>query len=290
MNEKRLSWASLGAIKPPAKAELPTKVTETQVPMTQVPETQVQASAPPVERPEPRPVTAEPSLTEVPVTRVSRTQVRATQVAESPVDRASGRYTRLDNQILDEYLPRLDPHEQLVYLRLYRLTVGFSGRTKCVVSHEKLAQKTHLSLSTIKRVCANLEANGVLSSRPILGGKRHERGCEFQLLEPTWLTETQVEETRVNRTPAKETRATGTQVGLAHMKDSEKNPEKAPAAAAPADVYSIRTVAARLFEAHRFEPGFDHDRLRELVRDALIGQGRQPDAEAIEEAIKGMAG
>jgi hypothetical protein len=47
---------------------------------------------------------------------------------------------------------------------------------------------------------------------------------------------------------------------------------------------------SRPFEGHRGESGFDHDRLGELVRHALIGQGRQPDAEAIEEAIWGMAG
>jgi len=44
-----------------------------------------------------------------------------------------------------------------------------------------------------------------------------------------------------------------------------------------------------LFEAHRGDVGFDHDRLRELVADALIGQGRQLDREAIEEATRGMA-
>jgi hypothetical protein len=57
-----------------------------------------------------------------------------------------------------------------------------------------------------------------------------------------------------------------------------------------AGVYEIRTIAVRLFEVHRGEIGFDHERLRRLVRDALIGQGRDVDNGAIEEAIRGMAG
>jgi hypothetical protein len=72
------------------------------------------------------------------------------------------------------------------------------------------------------------------------------------------------------------------------MKDLEKIHEKAPAAVAPASVYEIRTIAARIFEAHRGEAGFDQSRLRDLVTDALIGQGRLPDAALVEEAIRGM--
>jgi hypothetical protein len=53
-------------------------------------------------------------------------------------------------------------------------------------------------------------------------------------------------------------------------------------------VYEVRTIAARLFEVHRDDAGFDHDRLRTLVRDALIGQGREPDASVIEDALRGM--
>jgi hypothetical protein len=67
----------------------------------------------------------------------------------------------------------------------------------------------------------------------------------------------------------------------ATMKDLEKKHENA--------VYEIRTIAARLFEAHRSDPGFDQQRLRQLVIDALIGQGTQPNADAVDEAIRGMA-
>lgn len=62
----------------------------------------------------------------------------------------------------------------------------------------------------------------------------------------------------------------------------------APAEAEPS-VYELRTIAARLFERHRDTLGFTHDRLAELVADALAAQGRTPDRVQIEEAIKGMA-
>ncbi len=61
-----------------------------------------------------------------------------------------------------------------------------------------------------------------------------------------------------------------------------------PAAPPRGSVYEIRTIAARLFEAHRNEQTFSHARLRELVRDALIGQGSVVEDSLVDEAIRGM--
>jgi hypothetical protein len=221
-------------------------------------------------------------------TRVPETQVTQTQVRESEVTRPAGRFLQIDHAVLDDFLPRLQPYEQLVYLRLFRLTVGFS-RTSCTVSHAKLAEKTRLSLSTIKRTCAQLEANGYIRTRAVLGGAPADRGCEFEILEPAQLLGTQVRETRAARTQVRETQVREAQVPESYMNNRKENIKKAPDADAPADVYLIRTIAARLFEAHRGELGFDHDRLQSLVREALIGQGRIPDDAAIEAAIGGMA-
>jgi hypothetical protein len=54
------------------------------------------------------------------------------------------------------------------------------------------------------------------------------------------------------------------------------------------DVYELRTIAARIFEARRGEAGFTHERLREAVRDVVIGENRAVDDALIDEAIKGM--
>jgi hypothetical protein len=265
----------------------PTRVPETQVPQTQVREAQVSGAQ--VREPgSPGSESGALPQTQVRETRVPRTQVREAQVRESEVTRPAGRFLQIDHAVLDDFLPRLQPYEQLVYLRLFRLTVGFS-RTSCTVSHAKLAEKTRLSLSTIKRTCAQLEANGYIRTRAVLGGAPADRGCEFEILEPAQLLGTQVRETRASRTQVRETQVREAQVPESYMNNRKENNEKAPDADAPADVYLIRTIAARLFEAHRGELGFDHGRLQSLVRDALIGQGRVPDDAAIEAAIGGMA-
>jgi hypothetical protein len=260
-----------------------TEASGTQVARTQVP----QVTALP-EPSDPGSESAEVRQTQVRQTQVRQTPVPKTQVTEAQIRGAAGRYLQLDHSVVDDFLPRLQPYEQLVYLRLFRLTVGF-GRKTCVVSHAKLAEKTRLSLSTIKRTCGQLEANGYVRSRPVLGGSHVDRGCEFELLEPTWLFETQVSGTQVRGTRPSGTQVRGTQVPQSDMKDRKESHETAPTAIAVANVFEIRTIAARLFEAHRGESGFDHNRLRQLVRDALIGQGRIPEGEAIEDAIRGMA-
>jgi hypothetical protein len=55
------------------------------------------------------------------------------------------------------------------------------------------------------------------------------------------------------------------------------------------DVYELRTIAARIFEARRSEPEFTKDRLREALLNVLIAENREATDEAIEEAIRGMA-
>jgi hypothetical protein len=122
----------------------------------------------------------------------------------------------------------------------------------------------------------------------MLGGSHIDRGCEFELLEPAWLFETEISATQLRGTRVSRTQVRETRVPQSDMNNRKENHENAPAATAPANVFEIRTVAARLFEAHRGEPGFNHDRLRQLVREALIGHGRQSDSESIEEAIRGM--
>jgi hypothetical protein len=262
---------------PAAEAQVP----QAQVTQTQVPQAQVR------ELGEPRSESGALTQTQAPQTQARRTQVRRTQVQESEAPRLSGRFLQIDHAVLDDFLPRLQPFEQLVYLRLYRLTVGFN-RTTCTVSHAKLAEKTRLSISTIKRTCSLLESNGYIRTRAVLGGSPSDRGCEFEMLEPAQLIGTQLREAQVRRTQAPQTQVPQAQVRESDMKYLKENIKKAPDADAPADVYLIRTIAARLFEAHRNDLGFDHDRLRTLVRDALIGQGRIDDDAAIEAAIGGM--
>ena len=68
-----------------------------------------------------------------------------------------------------------------------------------------------------------------------------------------------------------------------------KTHEKAPVADAPADVYEVRRIAARVREIHHGEIGYTPERFRADVSMALVGAGREADDETIDEAIKGMA-
>lgn len=264
----------------PAARREPTQSSRTQVPLTEVPQTsEVRDPGQPGSLSGALPQTQVPK-TQAPRTRARRTQVPESQVAPISEVRKEG-YTRFDNWVLDDFLPRLDPYEQIVFLRLYRLTVGFN-RTTCLVSHEKLAEKTNLSLSTVKRVCNRLVALGHIASSPVLGGSRSERGCEFEILGPVAASTTQASRTQVPQTQARQSQVRETQVPQTHMKEHEIKHDEKP-------VYEIRRAAARLKEAHRNDASYTHERLVAEVKAGFVMQGREISNSEIEEALKGLA-
>src|SRR5215212_2592641 len=53
-------------------------------------------------------------------------------------------FTRIPNGILDRVLPTLNPYDQLVLLRLYRLSRGF-GKEECTVGYQTLAVACNMS-------------------------------------------------------------------------------------------------------------------------------------------------
>ncbi len=53
--------------------------------------------------------------------------------------------------------------------------------------------------------------------------------------------------------------------------------------------YEIRTVAARLREAHRDDAGYSHDRLVADVRSSFVANGREITTDQIETALRGLA-
>jgi hypothetical protein len=57
---------------------------------------------------------------------------------------ASDVFTRIPNGILDRVLPTLSPYDQLVLLRLYRLSRGF-GKDECTVGYQTLAVACNMS-------------------------------------------------------------------------------------------------------------------------------------------------
>jgi DNA-binding transcriptional MocR family regulator len=182
---------------------------------------------------------------------------------------------------MDVLLPTLSASAQVVYLQLYRLSYGH-GRKTCRIGHPRLAERTHLSQSTVRSALGQLEKRGLVTVREYKFGGA-EQGTTYEIHLPAETPEDAIGLVKSD-SPPKSSRLpdSGSLPDSGTMKVLEKNDERD-------SVYEIRTIAARLFEVHRGELGFGHERLRRLVRDALIGQGREPDDSAIDEAIRGMA-
>ncbi|MEW5979348.1 MAG: replication protein [Acidobacteriota bacterium] len=104
----------------------------------------------------------------------------------TPVPKAQGSasalksgYLRVPNEILDHVLPRLDPSEAVVFLRLYRLSIGFNQPT-CMVGMTGLMRACNLSESTCRRALRRLMELGYLRQLGVLN-TREVKGTIYQI-------------------------------------------------------------------------------------------------------------
>jgi len=83
------------------------------------------------------------------------------------------------NDISDRLVPelKLDPYEQVVVYRLYRLSRGWQ-KESCVIGHTKLANSTNLSRSTVQKTVARLVERGLIENL----GDRGNDGTEYRVL------------------------------------------------------------------------------------------------------------
>lgn len=230
------------------------------------------------------PVAVEPGLVE-PVAPAPQMRAR---VADEPgpattrAPKSTRGYTKeWPHEFWDTIGPTLEPTDAMVLGQLYRLSAGWS-RDTCKISHLRLAERVNVSRNTVKRSVAKLEKRGLIVRLGIdvESPSNDERGIIWRVPLAT--------ETLPKSEPGPRNTRTKSEPGTTadHMKERKENHETAPQAPS---IYEIRTIGARLFERHRSDLGFDHARLADLVADALAAQGREPNAELIEEAIKGMA-
>jgi hypothetical protein len=63
------------------------------------------------------------------------------------------------NEMVDDLLPRLEPNEQVLYIRLFRLSYGFN-RNYCTVSQSLLIERTGFSRNTIRTSLQSLVQKG----------------------------------------------------------------------------------------------------------------------------------
>jgi hypothetical protein len=105
-------------------------------------------------------------------------------VAPTP-DVEAHQFTRVVNGLFDKILPTLKPQEQLVLLRLYRLSRGFNSE-RCMVSVGKLASTCNIGTTSARLALQVLESKGYIKrlrtdqSNP----DQQNRGIEFEMLLP----------------------------------------------------------------------------------------------------------
>lgn len=92
-----------------------------------------------------------------------------------------GRYhVRVDQNVFDELLPVLTLPEQVVYLRLYRLSWGFH-RNWCEAGYGAIAKKTNLAISTVKKAILSLIDRGLVV---VLEVGKGTRGTKYEVKLP----------------------------------------------------------------------------------------------------------
>ena len=115
--------------------------------------------------------------TPVSVNTVSKlTPVSKSQGSEA--QRRSG-YLKVPNEILDQVLPALDPSEAIVFLRLYRLSVGFN-QTTCTVGLTGLMRASNLSESTCRRALRRLIELKLIRQLEVVN-TREVKGTTYQI-------------------------------------------------------------------------------------------------------------
>lgn len=238
-----------------------------------------ESQPPPGQPTEPPP--ASPESRPTPTGKPRESQPRESRPAPRELSEGTGEgYWRMPNWIPDVLLPRLGPFEQLVLGRVLRLTLGFN-REVCVCSHDRMAERLRVSRNTVKRAVKRLEDDGYITTRTVPARTPGHNATEYRLLAPARPPESQPDEGQ----PAKG-RPRESQPGTARMTVSKDKREHAPAAAAPADRYSIRRAAAQIHEA---EPDISHGELVAAVRRAFAVQGQGVGRDEIEAALEGLA-
>lgn len=102
-----------------------------------------------------------------------------------PADVAPEQFTRVVNGIFDRILPSLKPAEQLVLLRLYRLTRGFNKEI-CRVTIGKLATSCNIGTTATRLAVQALESRGYIRrvGTDVANTNQNNRGIDFEMLLP----------------------------------------------------------------------------------------------------------
>ncbi|MGB7291574.1 MAG: hypothetical protein WBD99_05340 [Thermodesulfobacteriota bacterium] len=85
---------------------------------------------------------------------------------DPPLMHPSKAYLMTPQFLFDEVLPTLSPYEQVLLIRLYRLSYGVKRRITDHVGKKSLADKCNMSIAMIKKVLKGLEGRGLIETIP----------------------------------------------------------------------------------------------------------------------------
>lgn len=176
-NRKPLNFNDLRRLKPGALREIEQPPPSDVAPPSNVPPTT--DTAPPPDA-TPTPDVAPPHLQQPPLQSVA-----PTPPAAATPDVAPEQFTRVVNGIFDKILPTLKPAEQLVLLRLYRLTRGFNTNV-CRVTIGRLATTCNIGTTAARLATQSLETKGYIRriGTDMANTNQNDRGIDFEMLLP----------------------------------------------------------------------------------------------------------
>jgi hypothetical protein len=138
------------------------------------------------------------ALSRVPHTRVHDSSATASPSSHSPATRApsyhitqpqrdpatmspSATHLVMPESLVDEVLPTLNTYEQVLLVRLYRLSYAFGRNATDHVGKKALADKCNMSLAMVKKVLKTLEGRGLIEKIPD-GSNDPNKGNRYRVL------------------------------------------------------------------------------------------------------------
>ena len=101
-------------------------------------------------------------------------------VSKKSLSEIKAGYLKLPNEILDNVLPKLSPTEAVVFLRLYRLSVGFNTDT-CIVGITSLLKACNISEQTCRTALRRLINLNLIEQLEVLNNKEI-KGTTYKIL------------------------------------------------------------------------------------------------------------
>ncbi len=100
-------------------------------------------------------------------------------LSQEPV---SSNWTAMPNEVYDKVLPLLKPQDQVILIRLYRLSKGFKNDT-CLVTIGRLANSCNISSREVYRSVERLEATGLIKRISVDFNNKNamERGTTYRV-------------------------------------------------------------------------------------------------------------